>query len=592
MSDYGKKAERNGDPLVFRPAHTLRQGKQASMARTGHEADGPRISGVDPLLRRVVELGPNPQATVETLQGLYSVADYGAQGDGVADDTEAIQAAIDAAEGEMDRATELVNDRMSASPGVFFPAGTYKVSASLTITHPIRLQGMGYLHSLVYSETDAPIFHVTQTITRLYAPVTFEALGIAGDRSQGTKTNQHGIQVNYDAGGLDCTLEVRFCSIQGCGSNGIYFPDNANTPRILGCLIQTNWGDGINFSGTFATNARILHNVINENRRGIFYDGTTAAANVGSAAYLYSGHIAYNLIEANFNGTGQIGSSSRPSQGVALLNARHVTVESNYFEKQLNHVFIDQAAGLPSAYNIIQRNFFSGVSQMPGLVPGFSGPARKPCDIAIASAATVGIVCRDNTHEIPTRPAGTSVTDWSNAAWADVLPVFAIIDGEKHILDEGWGNGAGVETANTPFFRRLADGGQESFGVTRGAAGLTLSPLDGTFAANEYVALTGQLSPYDAAGKSQLRFTRRADGGGYIEVVANNAASVAGRVALFLGTEKAVQLGTGGLFDSNGVKVIGTQGALVADASATVASVQAQLNALLARCRAHGIIAT
>ena len=42
----------------------------------------------------------------------------------------------------------------------------------------------------------------------------------------------------------------------------------------------------------------------------------------------------------------------------------------------------------------------------------------------------------------------------------------------------------------------------------------------------------------------------------------------------------------------NGKKVVGARGAAVADASATLASLQSQLNALLARCRAHGLIAT
>jgi hypothetical protein len=43
--------------------------------------------------------------------------------------------------------------------------------------------------------------------------------------------------------------------------------------------------------------------------------------------------------------------------------------------------------------------------------------------------------------------------------------------------------------------------------------------------------------------------------------------------------------------DANGVKVLGTQGAAVADATGA-GDVVAQLNFLLARCRAHGLIAT
>jgi phage baseplate assembly protein V len=42
----------------------------------------------------------------------------------------------------------------------------------------------------------------------------------------------------------------------------------------------------------------------------------------------------------------------------------------------------------------------------------------------------------------------------------------------------------------------------------------------------------------------------------------------------------------------DGTQVVGEQGAAVADSTATAASVSAQLNALLARLRAHGLIAS
>lgn len=53
-----------------------------------------------------------------------SVKDYGAVGDGVADDTAKIQAAINAA---------------PADYTVLFPAGTYKISAALTVSKPLHL---------------------------------------------------------------------------------------------------------------------------------------------------------------------------------------------------------------------------------------------------------------------------------------------------------------------------------------------------------------------------------------------------------------------------------------------------------------------
>jgi hypothetical protein len=52
-----------------------------------------------------------------------------------------------------------------------------------------------------------------------------------------------------------------------------------------------------------------------------------------------------------------------------------------------------------------------------------------------------------------------------------------------------------------------------------------------------------------------------------------------------------VNVDSGSVYKVNGTQVVGAQGAAVADATGS-ADVVAQLNALLARCRAHGLIAT
>jgi hypothetical protein len=499
--------------------------------------------------------------------GIISVTEFGAVGDGDANDTAAIQAAIDAAQAAFDAGPVTVANRISQSPAVYFPEGTYKTMATLHVGRQLRLFGSGYMSSIIKGTADEPIFEVNVTSYREYAAATFEHLAICGDSGNvADKEDQHGIKVLYTQSGQDATLDLRFCAIEFCGGHGVYFSDNANTPRILGNLIQTNWLDGINFCGgsehtpSFATNARILHNVIRENRRGVVYDGEAAVDNAGSK-FLYSGHIAYNLFENNTNGTGQVGSTARPAQGVVLLNTRSVFVESNYFELHLQHVHIGVAGFQASAYCQVARNQFYGVSAVPGRFPGFGGPAQKPCDIALASGSLVGIVCRDNVHEIPNRPlepVETSIMDWSGGAWGDTLPIFAIIDGEQHILDEGWRNGASIATADAPVFRRLADLGQESFGITTGGPGLVVSPLDGVFPAGSWVAVTGQITPYDVAGRSQIRFNRRTDGGGFVSVHANNSAQLSQEVAQFLGQEQKLQAVS---FGSNNASVTVPTGA-------------------------------
>jgi hypothetical protein len=91
----------------------------------------------------------------------------------------------------------------------------------------------------------------------------------------------------------------------------------------------------------------------------------------------------------------------------------------------------------------------------------------------------------------------------------------------------------------------------------------------------------------EAAGKPSLQFSNQfnlaAFTGGYVQCLTGfttrNAAVSLGNIDC----ETSYMVG--------GTKVVGARGAAVADASATIASVQAQLNLLLARCRAHGLIA-
>ena len=68
-------------------------------------------------------------------EGLINVRVYGARGDGVTDDTAAIQAALD------------------ASLNVFIPSGTYKTSSPLTVRSNHHVYGSGFLNSIILNTT-------------------------------------------------------------------------------------------------------------------------------------------------------------------------------------------------------------------------------------------------------------------------------------------------------------------------------------------------------------------------------------------------------------------------------------------------------
>jgi parallel beta-helix repeat protein len=99
----------------------------------------------------VVQSGVTKQTLAAAVgAGVVNVKAYGAVGDGVANDTAAIQAAINAA---------------ATGAEVFFPAGTYLTSASLTVTKSITLSGEGYGSTIRGANAGTYIIVLVQSAT-------------------------------------------------------------------------------------------------------------------------------------------------------------------------------------------------------------------------------------------------------------------------------------------------------------------------------------------------------------------------------------------------------------------------------------------
>lgn len=117
------------------------------------------------------------QVGVPDVSGVINVLDYGAIGDGVADDTTAMQEALTAA---------------GVSGGaVYVPAGTYKVTATLTMGSDLLLFGAGRFVSRIKGNLTAALLQSPNTATRYYR---WGIQDIGFDNT--AKTNAGGIAVN------------------------------------------------------------------------------------------------------------------------------------------------------------------------------------------------------------------------------------------------------------------------------------------------------------------------------------------------------------------------------------------------------------
>ena len=163
---------------------------------------------------------------------IINVLNYGAKGDGITDDTSAIQAAINAA-------------KDYSQPGLlFFPTGKYLISSPLTIDRRISIMGTG-IGSQIYQSADEHLFTMVP-----YAPGFISHLFVA-NLTLGSVATTSGKSLMY----MSHVNRSRFDNIVMAGSHtGMY---------MEGCLLNTfvdiQSGFGSGFFGATSTNQYWVH---------------------------------------------------------------------------------------------------------------------------------------------------------------------------------------------------------------------------------------------------------------------------------------------------------------------------------------------
>jgi len=271
------------------------------------------------------------------LREWVSVRDFGAVGDGVEDDTVAIQTAFDAA---------------PAGGGVMFPPGDYAISAAIVPPRSyVQVYGGG-LPKIIQQTADTRIFSVNSRTGMVFSGLRFS--GAAGATSDASAACIHFSSC------IECTVrDCQFFDFSGAGVRGInsekilvesnIFENAQYVPAITGDINFVNSNDcsALNnrcFSGgataiNFTTNGDGLcnnpivkgNNIYGYKRYGIIFYNNRSAEDTGRIENgIVSGNIVRNIVGSEMSAGGS-GPKSFGS-GIYILCGERVVVDGNVVE--------------------------------------------------------------------------------------------------------------------------------------------------------------------------------------------------------------------------------------------------------------------
>lgn len=397
--------------------------------------------------------------------GFFSVKDFGATGDGTADDTSAINAAY----------TELP----SVGGTLFFPKGTYKITSQLDWSDSkcVVVMGAGQGASIIRvsgaAKGSSPYYGAIKLSKASAGMKTLKDFTIQR-ASAGALANDNGIVF----GPVQNIVNIERLTIENMGNDGILHRGDSASVNVHRCNIRNNSGYGIN--GTGAADA--IQNFV--------IDSCSIYGNAGGVAIVnnYKTTLSNNDIEGDGGGV---------TQSLPMLNitGSGVSLENNTVS--LSAGASATVVGVFNGENIISEGdqFSIGAAGQTALQIGASARNARviaPQLSAPASPGGVGVevVALASNTLIDGPNFGNTFTTRISDSGTGTTVVSRTTDAKVSLYQNlTWGNGKG-ELATDGHIEFNIDGN----GLANGAGDLTLRAK----------AATGSVKIQDANGSLML----------------------------------------------------------------------------------------
>lgn len=320
-----------------------------------------------------VQTGPNALEPVQrTLQDklddYVSVKDFGAAGDGITDDTAAIQRALDRA-----FSTNQIVLQTNYHRTLYFPAGTYIVSATINIPPYSRIQGEGKRTTSIQGSMSAPIAQFADSFGQVGgyygSPIAMADPDISEYHLSDISFAHNSISYNQSCLVIDGAWTATFnrCMFRGLlrETSG----DHAGSYSLDNPIYDVDRGTNVAAVciNNFATNAAVRNLIFNQcdfldHNYGIEINNEVRGVTVTSC---YFDHCYHSIISGN--------NSSYVPFGFSIIDNyfRWSAAEAMYFDVLVNNVMSEAnmivAAGLGDWESATSVNNLTGLAQTPGI---------------------------------------------------------------------------------------------------------------------------------------------------------------------------------------------------------------------------------